>query len=724
MNTISIFLAKSGSLARLEKDFPLYQGSFQNKLLDIYVPTSILAPVFTAQTASGTVTAEYVAATSVKIGMAFTSSTGALKLSKNYYVQYLNTVIVNEIEYAVYERFLPQEFTLYYGTGANAPKLLINVLNIETDVTPNVVLSVITSQTCFLDVLQSTNLTKDETIEATEFESLESRMNAVESVLPLKQNITEPKLETVAKTIPLAINEVNTKSNTNATNVTNNTTDISNLQTEVTKIKNTTVGAETPIGQMTGSTLPTNAELSAFVVQKKGREPRPNDSIIFVLFIQGETDKNYKYIYYDSVEQWNGYEIPPVEQASNGSLGTIKGTYGVGSTNPIIADIPNGELRNLYYKDYLGAYNAIGTKIDLLDQKQQDIIDGTQTVGSAGQAQEDQLGNVINTTYAEQANVYTKSESDEKFLPSTYTNTYHYATAGLVDDIPTTPPDGKQFIVNITSVGTHNIFNASKSLTSNYNFSKNSADNSSLWLMTDVDMSVELTLITTLAKPPQTATLLSVQPTGAIQFTANVPKLVVIPTTYSSLGSTELKANVGDTFTKTLDLFTDSSTPFTFTVYCNATYDSTFNLSAQSIVFDVSTLSGFKAIDIAESDWVKIDNNSYYVNIPQAKHHEPPMANYFLDLQELVGANVYQRIAFTPTIDTDGNITITAFEPHTCQLLIASNLTQGDVSVLFASQPEVDAGTVSGKAVAPNTLNVYVAQQIKSAITDTWEASY
>lgn len=59
MNTIRIYLAGNGSVFELKKDFILYQGQFQNKLLNVYVPTSILAPQFSEQTA-GQTTSDYI----------------------------------------------------------------------------------------------------------------------------------------------------------------------------------------------------------------------------------------------------------------------------------------------------------------------------------------------------------------------------------------------------------------------------------------------------------------------------------------------------------------------------------------------------------------------------------------------------------------------------------------------------------------------------------------
>ena len=49
MNTIKIKLSTSGRIAALDKNFPLYQGQFQNVLLNIIVPTEILAPNFDIQ---------------------------------------------------------------------------------------------------------------------------------------------------------------------------------------------------------------------------------------------------------------------------------------------------------------------------------------------------------------------------------------------------------------------------------------------------------------------------------------------------------------------------------------------------------------------------------------------------------------------------------------------------------------------------------------------------
>lgn len=211
MNTIRIYLTESGRIADLQKDFPLYQGQFQNKLLNVFVPTSILAPMFTS---SGAVSADYVASTSTKIGMTYTARDGSIKTSKNYYMRYLKTLMYKGVEYALYERKLPKEFTFYAGQGENSPVLIINVVNIEQQSgdTPPLVLSVITSQTCHLDVMQSTFLDRDELNEPSELENLNAQVQALNALMPKKQDKEDESIALeqapAEKTVVGAINKL------------------------------------------------------------------------------------------------------------------------------------------------------------------------------------------------------------------------------------------------------------------------------------------------------------------------------------------------------------------------------------------------------------------------------------------------------------------------------------------------------------------------------------
>lgn len=453
MNTIKIYLAESGRVADLRKDFPLFQGQYNDKLLNIFVPTSLLAPKFDIQHYIGQTTvstlptddelASFVAyntpthrepetgdiveiydvstskywlyiygadswtstevdsfgsftnisGTSIKIGCYATQRNGLIYQSKSYFVRYLKTLTYNNIEYALYERKLPKEFTKFVGEGVNAVKIVANVVNIDAE--SNTITSLITSQSCSLEVLPSSILDKDETIEASDLERLEAQVSENSSNIALKQNKTDPSLNTTNKTVVGAINELNTQVTTNTSNIgtltnelplkqdktdpmlatTNKTVvgainelntqvglntgnisenagDISDLQRRISSLEDIAITGETYIGSMSGTELPTDSQLNSYVLSETGREPDGGDYIYFTLNISGETDKNYKYIYSD-VTGWSNAELPGVEKASNFEYGIVKGSYSnMSSGDKLTAiSIADGQMDEIFVKD-------------------------------------------------------------------------------------------------------------------------------------------------------------------------------------------------------------------------------------------------------------------------------------------------------------------------------------------------------------------------------------
>lgn len=132
MLTAKIYLAESGQVADLQKDFPVYQGQFQNILLNVFVPTSLLAANFTEKTEDyGDLTTPFVAGTAVKIAMRTVARNGAFKVSNDHYLRYVKTLMKDGVQYALYERKMPREFTFYAGQGINAPTLIVNVVNVK-----------------------------------------------------------------------------------------------------------------------------------------------------------------------------------------------------------------------------------------------------------------------------------------------------------------------------------------------------------------------------------------------------------------------------------------------------------------------------------------------------------------------------------------------------------------------------------------------------------------
>lgn len=582
MNTIKIFLAESGRVAELKKDFPLYQGQFQNKLLNIFVPTSLLAPVFITQNAGGQVTSEYVATTAVKIGMTYTTRSGMIKVSQNYYMRYLKKLVYQGVEYALYERKLPQEFTLYAGQGENAPTLIANVVNIQTDTEPPVILNITASQTCALDVMPSADLDNDGAIEPTEMEVLQARVNEIDAILPLKQNITDEALETTSKQVVGAINENKRRIDTNVENISTNTEDIAQNRNNIDFLLENISYVETYIGQMTGSVLPTSEQLSAFVRANTtpSREPRNADVVIFVQELSGETDKTFKYIY--SQTGWNGYEIPAMESASNGTKGILQGTYAIGSTNETLVDISGGQILNIYVKDTNGTYRNIREYANSLNAEIVDIINGDSVVGEAMRALEDGVGNNIVNTYLTKVQGVTQQQMRDYALPREFNDVYFIASTGYLEVVPSTPASGVQFSVTTSSVGDTQVFQIQKNNTADFELSSKNGYSNNFYISASQNTTATFRLTTRYRKVGDTWKDLNIELSTPITFVAGEIQKVMFGNPFTYLGEDVISLTDGDFIQQTLEVITQSSTTTTFNLYSNEIYPSTFNLTTQS----------------------------------------------------------------------------------------------------------------------------------------------
>lgn len=696
MNTIKIYLAESGRVADLHKDFPLYQGQFQDKLLNVYVPTSILAPDFeiqhyigqmsganaptTAQLDSfveentyprrfrqnGDVVEFYwtpyekfyqfvfrsgiwydeevdsfgtfnnLAGTSVKIGVLATKSNGTQYKSKSYFMRYLKTLTYNNVEYALYERKLPKEFTTFAGQGANAPILVANVVNVNS--TDDTVLSIITSQTCGLDVMKSTMLDQDETIEASDFEILEAELNTLSAEVDLKQDKTDNTLNTTNKTVVGAINGLNSqvstntsniatntndisdikaeqiiqngKIQTNTTNIGTNTDDISGLKTRVSTIENTMSTGENYIGTLSGSSLPTSSALSEYVETQTGEEPKNGDTIIYILQVSQGTDKNYKYIY--GVDGWTYYEIPPMEEADNDTYGIIKGTYANGLTPAIQVDISSGVINSIYVVDnnstkralneYLNTLNTqvatntsniqtntgdISTNagaINTLNTNYGKILSGETAVGLAEKANKDGNGNNIVSTYLTQSVGVTKTQMKEYALPRVFNDVSYLTSTGFSDTIPSGV--SPIYTLESSSVGQQQIFSAEKTFSNaEFELSQKNSYTDYLYVAASVGCTPSFVLTTEVYINNEWVTLCS-EYSSPVTFVADTITKVTFSSTFNYLTDTIDIAD-GSKIRQKLYVVTESSETTTFSVYSNSTYPSQFYLNTTSVTINV-----------------------------------------------------------------------------------------------------------------------------------------
>lgn len=105
MNTIKIYLKTSGSVAELHKDFAMYVGSYQNKLIDVYVPKEMLYS-----------NKQNTFNNAVKIAGLLTATDGKQITTEARYLDYLKEVTIDGVDYIVYERRLPKAII-----NANSP---------------------------------------------------------------------------------------------------------------------------------------------------------------------------------------------------------------------------------------------------------------------------------------------------------------------------------------------------------------------------------------------------------------------------------------------------------------------------------------------------------------------------------------------------------------------------------------------------------------------------
>lgn len=638
MLTIKVFLEDNGSSKELKKDFPLYQGAYQDKLLNIYVPTSILAPQFTITSAIGQVTAEYVAGTAVKIGMTYVDRDGSIHKSQSYYVRYLKTLTYQNVEYALFERKLPKEFTLYAGQGQNAPTMIVNVVNVDTSTTPPTLLSIVTSQEFKLDVLPSTELDRDNVQEASELDTLEAQITAINQTLAKKQNIDIPNSMTDAKTVEGAINELHTdiidltatvEENKTATDgkISALDTRVSQNETDIASINARLETTEDYIGTINGTTLPTDEQLTAFVVEKTARQPKGGDYIIFNQENgEGKVTASYKYLFSANDNKWHQNEIPPMEKASNGSLGLVEGTYGLDLDYDTVVDIVGGQIKRILVKDNEGTYrdireyqNTTNTNMSYLvsqiNARITAIVDGTTAVGMATKANQDAKGNVIDQTYLTQSAGVTKRQMKDYALPREFNDTYFLATAGYQKTIPTTPASGIQFSVATNAVKDYTLFTAQKTADAEFQLSSKNSSGNAFYVSSNVDANVYFRLTTQYKVSGEDWKDLSIELSDLLSLTAGNIRKITFGSSFTSL-SEVVSLSETDLIRQVLEVVTQASTPTTFSVYSNETYPSTFNLNTQTQVIEVVKTGRIGQQPSITSNVANLSNNVLTFSLP------------------------------------------------------------------------------------------------------------
>lgn len=617
MLTIKVFLTSGGRIADLKKDFPLYQGQFQNKLLNVYVPTAILASDFVVQTTDGAAVSPYVAGTAVRIGMEATLSSGKKAISKTYYMRYLKTLTVSGVEYALFERKLPKEFTTYSGQGANAPIMLINVVNVDTSTDPATVTQVVTSQQCALEVMPSSDLDSDAAIEATDLEELNAEITAINTALDGKQDKVDPAIfayTTGDRTVVGALGNLDGRVKTLRSDLNGALEDLNEDAQKIAALESIVGAGEYYVGTLTGSSL-TAATLDAFVQEKEGRAPRGNDVVIVIFQRDGYADQTFKCIYNGT--SWIKYQIPFTALSGNGIVGLVNGTYGVGRSYSTLVDIVGGEIKNIYVLDKdTNEYRSVKEWLDQTKADITSIITGDTIVGVALKATQDALGNNIVNTYLTKEVGATKEYVQDYALPKEFNDVLYMTANGYSKIAPTGALPIAQVAVKL---GDNELISETYTLR-DVKFSlseKNSATNK-IYVACNGSRRYTFRLATYAKKAGQEEVLLGVTLSDEISLKANAVQSVSFDTVFSELGITVLNLVSGDTIRQVVEVVSSQveTTAPNVLLYSNTTSPSTFYLYTGTQTVTVAAgLLGEQERIIGGA--YSVSNGTIYCEIPE-----------------------------------------------------------------------------------------------------------
>lgn len=441
-----------------------------------------------------------------------------------------------------------------------------------------------------------------------ETDSLDTQINSTDPEHPgINARLTTAEQNIVDINIEQGVQNTNIQANTDAIN---GTQDNPGLLERVSELEQTAVTGENYVGTLSGSVLPTDAQLNQYVNTHEGRNPTGGDYIYFILQVSGGTDRNYKYTY-SNTTGWGSSEIPAVEVAGNDTFGIVKGSYENGTATAVQVQIVGGEFIDIWIVDnettkrrlaeYLNTNDARiadletdvaqakqditenSQDIDALETAVGKIEDGTTVVPKADQANKDGLGRNISGTYMTQESGATKTYVKDYALPREFNDvSFVGADNKFVSEVPTgTSP---LYTVNVSQIGDNTLFYVEKTIqNAEFQLGNKNSYTDTLYVTASINCTVAFRVTTQVYTNSQWVTL-NAELTDPIDLTANVIKKINFGSPLNLLNQV-LDIQSGDTIKQTFEVVTETSTATTFNVYSNETYASTFylNTTAQTI---------------------------------------------------------------------------------------------------------------------------------------------
>ena len=748
MKTIKIILNDDGSVLSLSCGFQLNQYSYNDTLLNVYVPSNIL------ENQTDLENVDY--SNNVVMGMYYTLANGSQKVGNPYYFTFVkdNVVIDNKL-YTLYERKMPKEFTLYYGTQTYC----INVVALKTTITngvaTNEVVGNITSNNFELNIVRATNMVDSGIEEDTDLSTLIANVNSLLANMLLKQDKTDSLIQvSIANgsniktdNVRLALNYLNQRVAENFTNVTTNTGDITQLKQDVIDINNQLLTSFRYCGSYTSPNAPTNPRLNELMTTW-GLTARNGDVIIWTWTITGGTDKSYT-CRYNVNNTWDTIEIPTVETASNTEMGLIQGNYDEnlipsGTTPNILASIVGGKIVDIYYKRG-NIYHNLQVDFNGIVAELNEILIGTTSVAKSRYAtydiSEENSSNPtpINQKYMTNSDGATKQFVTDYALPKTFNDVYRFdftnnkLVSNSVNTSKTLPTqlgsvDFGSYTIEKTSVLTFELSNKNTFTCNFYAMFDNNIDD------------VTFTMVIKANDTPIASTT-----SETTDFTGGTYKKVSINGDFALLGDSEITIDENVTLSVELSANITTSATNNLTIYSNTTLPSAFTLNVASSTIIIGsgafggvyyhTLNGVmtnNAVDFAlPSNTTLVDetihtfildfsgitmgtNTMLYITNGSVRHNLNLPTNYNSGATLSYG-NVSQFLA------PGGKIVFTAIYDNGFFTIIGGNtLSKAQIQALLNAKQNVidsshklDADLVSDT----NSSNKFVSAYLKSLIT-------
>lgn len=185
MNILKITLNEDGDIVNYDQDFLIFRGGYGDITMQVEVPHSLLLDPVTDIGGKSTTTGN-----NVKVGAIIRTSTGENIKTRSYEFKRVKDFKIKEINYRLYQRPLPKEFTLWETvsfieeTTPGTLEMVLNVSNWTTNefgakVEENRATHIIT-----VDVHPSTNLDESEKIDnPSDLELLQSQVQNIDKSL-------------------------------------------------------------------------------------------------------------------------------------------------------------------------------------------------------------------------------------------------------------------------------------------------------------------------------------------------------------------------------------------------------------------------------------------------------------------------------------------------------------------------------------------------------------